>query len=422
MNPLTTIIIPSRNEEENIGILIDEIHQYLNNSTDILVVDDSDNDLTLKEAIDHGAIGVKGKRNGLAGAVIYGIELAQGENIIVMDADLQHPPEILPRVIDELKIHDLVVVTKHAKGTKQDLTLMRKVYSQLGVWSARMLVPISDPMTGFFGFRKNIIDGIELNPIGFKIGLEIFCKGNWISHSEVPMHFRARNKGVSKGVANSLQKHLWQLYKESRSYKLPAVPGSEEWEAFFEGNWMRKKWKQEIAKVLRTRTGMFEVEKLLDVGCGSSPNIMYMKAKEKTGIDVNKDAINFISNRLDNIEFRIESGLNINEPNEKFDCVTCIEVIEHMKDDEANTLMNELARVTSHNGHVIIATPNYNSLLWNTIETSQKILQPGSWTDDHYTKLNRNKLAKLAWNSGLEVLCYDSVVANTDMIMTFYKN
>jgi len=419
VNHLISIVIPTKNEEQNIGKLLDLISVNVAIPYEVIVSDDSNNNLTAALALTKGARVIDGEKKSLAFAVAKGIRESKGDIVIVMDADLQHPPELLPKMIEQLNYHDLVVVTKHTKDSAADFSWWRKLQSHLGVMAARMLVPISDPMTGYFGIRKKCLEEIVLNAIGFKIGLEIFCKANWTSHVEIPMHFKNRMNGQSKGTANSLHKHLWQLYKSSLEYKLLLPAGSEEWYAFYEGNNFRRKWKQAIAKAIKRTAEEANPLLSLDVGCGSSPNINYIPGK-RMGIDIRPDCLDFIKEHSD-AEFRQGNILNIPFPENAFDLVTCIEVIEHLHENEVNVAISELARVTKQNGYIIIATPNYDSLLWKSIERLQQLLQPRSWVNDHYTKLNRIRLDKIAKKHGLKEERYETVAKGCDMIVTYIK-
>ncbi len=420
MNNLVSIVIPTRNEEKNIGTLLQEIKSNVRTPYETVVIDDSDNGATITAALANNANKViGGKHKGLAQAVIDGIEHSNGDAIIIMDADLQHPPEMLPSIIESLKIHDLVIMTKHMEGAKSSLSPWRKLQSNLGCFAAKILVPVSDPMTGFFGIRRECLEGVKLEAIGFKIGLEIFCKANWTSHVEIPIEFRDRTEGESKGTAHSLHKHLWKLYKSSLLHKVLLPEGSEEWNTFYEGNNWNKKWKQGIAEKLREISQELKPTETLDVGCGSSPNINYLDGK-RTGIDINRKALEFVSNHS-TAEFQFGNILDIPFQGESFDLVSCLEVVEHMKNGQAEKAISELARVVKPNGHVVIATPNYSSLLWKGIEKLQQILQPRSWVNDHYTKLNRKLLGDMCKEYGIKEVKYDSIIKNCDMIITYQK-
>jgi len=184
-------------------------------------------------------------------------------------------------------------------------------------------------MTGFFGIRKYCLDGVKLDGIGFKIGLEIFCKANWSSHCEVPMRFDKRQAGKSKGTMQGLQRHLWRLYKSSLDHRITLPAGSDEWDAFYEGNSLRKAWKVKIASLISQITSEIKPLKTLDCGCGSSPNINFINSIGKVGMDIRKDALDFMTKHSD-ATFIYGSILRIPYCDSFFDCVVCSEVIEHL--------------------------------------------------------------------------------------------
>ena len=416
---LINIIVPAKNEAGNISELVKRIKSSLNcKKYEIVIVDDSTDD-TADIAKKLGCVVVKGRGLGLAQAVIDGIEATNGELIIVLDGDLQHPPELIPCIVENLKIHDLCVVSKHIDDSNDELSLWRKIQSNLGCFAAKLLVPVSDPMTGYFGIRRECLDGVSLEGIGFKIGLEIFCKANWTSHCEIPMHFARRNAGISKGTAQSLQKHLWKLYKSSLHHQVMLPKGSDEWVAFFEGNIFQKKWKQSIALKLENISDDIKPKRTLDLGCGSSPNLNYITG-ERIGLDIRADALAFMRKHSD-AYFSYGNVLDIPFWASTYDYIMCIEVLEHLHNNEAEKAISEIARVLTPDGYATIATPNYSSLIWNLIENAQKLFQPGHWTSDHHTHFNRGSLNELCQKYGLKEIRYDGIMGNSDMIITYKK-
>ena len=456
------VIIPTRNEEGNIAILLDKIIPY---GYEVIVADDSD-DRTPEIAKQHGAKVIKGRRLGLAQAVLDGIDSSDGDYIIVMDADLQHPPEMLPQVVEQLHYHDFVLMTKHNKEAMADMSLWRKFLSNLGTWTTKVLVPapVSDPMSGYFGIRRKCLEGIPrgeyyqidytklakiedkseldtlseeeklewykhngiaqkmigIEGIGFKIGLELITKAKWVSHTEIPIHFAKRGAGESKGAAQGLQKHLWRLLLNSLSYEIVLPIGSQEYFYFYESNDWNRKWKYDIAVKLKEITGSLNIGTLLDVGCGSSPNINYMVADKKSGIDINNKALEWIKDYSD-ASFKYGDARMIPFDDNLFDTTVCIEVLEHLTEKDVKQALSEIVRVTKTDGHIVLATPNYGSLLWKIIENSQHILQPKRWTKDHKTKFTRESLNKMCRGYGLEEVRYDGIMKNMDMLIT-YRN
>lgn len=462
-----SIIIPTRNESGNIAKLLKAL-EYLKENYDYeaVVVDDS-SDNTASIASENGARVIDGDRKGLANAVIKGIRNTNTDYIIVMDADLQHPPELVSKIINKLDNHDLVVVSKHTKGASANMSKFRILQSNLAVWFAQFLVPVpvSDPMAGFFGIRRKCLDGIswgeyqeidynQLLPevvkpvewdsmssnrrdewccrngfainkigvegIGFKIGLELFVKACWVTHAEIPMGFRNRESGASKGTMHSLQKHVWRLFRNSLEQDIELPKGSEEYFLFYEGDELNKIWKQEIARTLYKITNQYKPTKTLDAGCGSSPNIRYLYGSNRTGMDINEKAINFIKH-YSNANFITGSVIDIPFSDNTFDMVVCCEVLEHLYQEEVEKALSELVRVLQPNGHIILGTPNYSSVWWKFIEMAQQLSQNGRWTSDHHTKFNRKILKELCTNYGLVEVRYDGVMENMDMIITYEK-
>ncbi len=157
-------------------------------------------------------------KGGLSSAVMEGFKHAGGEIIGVMDADLSHPPEIIPRLVQPILDNesDFVIASRYLDNEKiERWPFSRKITSIGATILARPLTNVSDPMSGFFFFKKNIIDGIELSPIGYKIMLEIIVKGKYNTIKEVPFTFKDRYKGKSKLDWNehfNYLQHLLKLY------------------------------------------------------------------------------------------------------------------------------------------------------------------------------------------------------------------
>lgn len=162
---------------------------------------------------------VRTGERGLAPAVVEGIGLARHPWIVVMDADLSHPPEKIPEMLEALADNELVIGSRNVRGasTDEDWHWLRGVNSWVATLLARPLTTARDPMAGFLAFRKSLVDGGgELEPIGFKIGLEIMVKCRVVRLKEVPIHFSDRDAGESKLNLNEqwrYLRHLLRLYR-----------------------------------------------------------------------------------------------------------------------------------------------------------------------------------------------------------------
>jgi dolichol-phosphate mannosyltransferase len=143
----------------------------------------------------------EGKR-GLSPAVIDGFRRARGKYLVCLDADLSHPPETIPAMIEKLAAgSDFVIGSRYVSGgsTEADWGLFRQLNSLVATWMARPLTSVKDPMSGFIALtREQFNKAKELNPVGYKIGLELLVKCACRDIAEVPIHFANRVAGESK--------------------------------------------------------------------------------------------------------------------------------------------------------------------------------------------------------------------------------
>ncbi|AJW69704.1 glycosyltransferase [Nitrosopumilus adriaticus] len=229
-----SIIIPTYNESQNILNILKSIGENIpkNILTQAIVVDDNSPDGTGKLVDDYlknvkkiagYTIDVihRTTKNGLSSAILSGIQRASGDTIVVMDSDLSHPPQIIPKMIDALKQYqcDLVIASRYITGGKiLGWNKKRQMISKTATIIAKkgLGVKIKDPMSGFFAFKKNIIAGLNFDAIGYKILLEILVKKRGIQIKEIPYTFEDRKFGSSKlgsGIIIDYIKSILKLYK-----------------------------------------------------------------------------------------------------------------------------------------------------------------------------------------------------------------
>ena len=230
--PKLSLVIPTFNERENLPVLVRRIHNILSPRLryELIIVDDNSPDgtgdlaerLSMKYPI---KVIHRTEKRGLASAVADGFDVAKGKVLGVMDADLQHPPETIPLLLEEVeKGADLVIGSRHTSGGRIGRwSLRRKIMSKGARFLAGILIPkaktIKDPLSGFFLLRMEVIEDVTLSPEGYKILLEILCKGKYEKVAEVPYTFADRKRGRSKlGFRENLAylRHLLQLAKSSR--------------------------------------------------------------------------------------------------------------------------------------------------------------------------------------------------------------
>ncbi len=162
---------------------------------------------------------------GLASAVLAGFAAAEGDVLLVMDADLSHPPEVVPALLAAIEAGaDLAVGSRYVRGGgAKDWPLRRRVVSRVACLLGNVLVPVRDSTSGFFGLRRAVVQGVHLNPIGFKIGFEVMARGRYAHVVEVPYVFRDRELGTSKFGRREIVQYLVQLGQVARDKALRRV-------------------------------------------------------------------------------------------------------------------------------------------------------------------------------------------------------
>lgn len=225
-DPELSLIIPTYMEAKNIEELIKRVESALSGfSFEIIVVDDNSPDGTANLAKmlnkKYGNIRVLERpgKLGLGSAVIDGFKASRSSVLAVMDADLQHPPELLPKMYKKiLEGYDLVIASRYISGGRiEGWSLLRKIISLGAIKLTYLFIPrtrmFKDPLSGFFMIRRECINDIVLDVQGFKILLEIIIKGKFNSAVEVSYTFTSRLKGKSKLNMKEILNYIFTLLR-----------------------------------------------------------------------------------------------------------------------------------------------------------------------------------------------------------------
>jgi dolichol-phosphate mannosyltransferase len=223
--PLLSIVVPTKNELGNVAALIERLETVLPTVAMEIIFVDASTDGTaefieeraqccereivlLRQAPDRG-------RSGLGAAVIQGLRAARGSWACVMDADLQHPPELVAALLEEAESHelDLVVASRYCGEGSTGFGWARAMASRSTTSAARMLFPrrlrnVSDPMSGFFLVRREAVDPEALRPRGFKILLDLLIRTPELRTGEVSFTFGERHAGRSKATIREGLRYL----------------------------------------------------------------------------------------------------------------------------------------------------------------------------------------------------------------------
>lgn len=237
---LLSLVVPTLNERSNITEFLRAVRRELDGALpgryEIIVVDDDSPDGTCEAAAslmrEFPELRVARRRgeSGLARAVMRGWQAAGGEVLGTINADFQHPPSILPRMIGALGDADLVVATRYARGGGVgDWNWPRRVASRVAQFAGRVLLPeafarLSDPLSGCYLVRRDAIARVEFHPLGYKSLMELLVRGRVRRVRECAYQMRRRTRGQSK--VRALQplhflRHILRLRAARKGGPLP---------------------------------------------------------------------------------------------------------------------------------------------------------------------------------------------------------
>jgi dolichol-phosphate mannosyltransferase len=210
-----SLIVPTFNEGQNVRSLVSKLTNLLDDlmpgKYELIIVDDNSPDRTWETALllmpEYPMLKVvcRTEERGLSSAVIRGWQVARGQVLGVIDGDLQHPPEILCEMLQAIRQGaDLAVASRHVEGGGvSDWGFLRRILSRGAQTLGLIVLPnvvgrVSDPMSGYFLVRRNVISERDLHPMGYKILLEVIGRGAINTIAEIGYVFQERKEGASK--------------------------------------------------------------------------------------------------------------------------------------------------------------------------------------------------------------------------------
>ncbi len=225
-----SLVIPTYNECANIKRIVRILSQMLDTSIsgsyELIVVDDDSPDHTWEVALslipEYSQLRVMRRQHerGLSSAVIRGWQVARGQVLGVIDGDLQHPPHVLLHLLSAIEEGtDLAVASRHVTGGGvSSWNFVRRFLSRGAQLIGLILLPgvlgrVSDPMSGYFVVRRSCVAGVTLNPLGYKILIEVLGRGNVRQITEIGYVFQERQDGESKVTWKQYAEYLRHLLR-----------------------------------------------------------------------------------------------------------------------------------------------------------------------------------------------------------------
>ncbi|VVB86933.1 Glycosyltransferase AglD [uncultured archaeon] len=210
MPPEISIVVPTYNESENIGNLLQAVSKTLESyDYEIIIVDDNSPDGTAgivrKISCEDNRIRlvVRSGKLGLGSAILEGFSMAEGNYLLMIDADLSHRPEDIKRLIDRRKEADIIIGSRYIKGGRTICwPVKRRIISRIAIVLVNLFFNLSvkDPVSGFALYKKETFERLDgkLKPMGYKLLLEVLAKSPGLTVIEIPITFINRKTGESK--------------------------------------------------------------------------------------------------------------------------------------------------------------------------------------------------------------------------------
>ncbi len=382
-----SLIVPTFNEKENIVVLLDQCEKALQPVThEVLVVDDNSPDGTGDIVANYGKthpnirLIKRMEGRGLSAAVIEGFEKAQGHYLAVIDADLSHNPALLSELLKAVQGGVSVAVgsRKVPGGGADHWPWFRRLYSDVATFLARTFLAVSlrDPMSGYFMMNHDVFYDVQrsLNPKGYKILLEVVTRGRIQSLREIPYVFIDRKQGHSKLTGSVALQYLAMLWDLRPYYPLFHK---------LRYTYHTGRYKKVVKFLKEGRT--------LDIGCGQPCETMeeqaflrFLNWPGSVGMDIKPMTGPY--------EFHQGSILEMTFPNESFDNVVAMEVLEHIEDVEK--AVREVHRILKPGGVFVMSTPDCH-WLWEFFWDRWTRLIGQMWHDAHVISMRVPEWRKL---------------------------
>lgn len=413
-----SVVIPALNEADGLARSLPAVRAMAARLTDryeLIVVDAGSTDRTAAVAAQHGARVVGPSGTGHGAALKAGLAAASGENIVTMDADFSHRPEFLRRMWAASERAEVVIGSRYLPGSQIRMPWLRRLASRLlnRGFSWILSLPFHDLSSGFRLYRRSALAQVQIESNGDEaleeVLIKLYAKGFQIT--EVPFAYvsvRTRQDRARVHFAWRLLRTIFRMWKLRNSVDCCDY----DWRAHDSWLWPQKFWQRQRFKIL---TGFSEgASRVLDVGCGSSRILLNLP--NAVGLDIYINKVRFMrpfgQPVLQGTLFALPFG------DGKFDCVVCSEVVEHVPADPK--WCEELIRMLTPDGRLIIGTPDYGRWSWHVIEWIYGKVMPGAYADEHISHYTYASLTELLGRHGFRPVAARYILGS-DMYILFRR-
>lgn len=403
-----SVLVLTLNEADNVRVLLPKLHRAVGELTsayEVLVVDGGSTDETASAARALGARVIVQALPGYGHAFRQGVQQAQGEYILMLDADLSHDPDFIYKLWTSRERADIVIASRYTRGGVACMPWLRKVLSRvLNRWfSQGLALDVRDCSSGFRCCRASVLKAMPLQGADFDVLPEMVVRarvGGW-RIAEVPFTYFPRHRGSSHArivrVGINLAKTFARMWRLRNS--ISAADYDER--AFYSLIPIQRFWQRERHRII---TGFARGGgRILDVGCGSS--VIMQSLNYAIGMDIGHHKMRHLSRY--GLPLVTASAFALPFQDASMDCVISSEVIEHIPVDPSIFL--EMDRVLRPGGRLILGTPDYATWSWPAIEWLYHTAVPGGYVDEHMSHYTRSGMHDILRVMGYELLGEDYV-------------
>ncbi|HZS94089.1 MAG TPA: glycosyltransferase [Chloroflexota bacterium] len=418
--PALSVIIPALHEADNLRELLPglvESMQRLQVSFELLAITEPGDTGVAGVMTEYGGRVIEQTEPGYGGALLAGFERASGEYILIMDADLSHPPKFVEDMWAARGEAEVVIASRYTAGGSADMPGSRYFLSRVlnAFFSRGLGLKVRDMSSGYRLIRTDSLRGMSMRARDFDIVQEILVRAyaeGWRVR-EIPFSYAPRRHGSSHArvlkFGMAYLRTFWNLWKLRNSILAADYDDrAHDSVIFLQRYWQRSRFRY----VTELIAGEGPV---LDVGCGSS-RIIGALPSGSVAVDILLRKLRHA--RRFGTTLVQASGFNLPFRDESFPCVLCSQVIEHVPKE--SPILDELCRVLAPGGRLVLGTPDYETWEWPTLEKLYGFFAPGGYADEHISHYSLRELIETFERRGFvhEATRY---ILHGELILAFRK-